>query len=95
MVRQDAAVPAEEADSLCFSVLSLQVAYLVNRAGAKRLMEAAKMGFRLPIDGHIWYHNQVYAMPEDWISHPSCPSPCKDSVRTWLNGELGDVPAPD
>lgn len=69
------------------------VAYLVNRAGAKRMMgEAERAGFRSPIDGHVWYHSKVYAMGEDWITHPPCKSPCPTSIRTYLNGEIDEEP---
>jgi hypothetical protein len=68
---------------------------MVSRQGAKRLMDGAKAGFKSPIDGHIWYHNEVYVMGKDWIYHPPCEDPCPTSIRTWLNGELGQRPPPD
>ncbi|EDQ92791.1 uncharacterized protein MONBRDRAFT_30755 [Monosiga brevicollis MX1] len=71
------------------------VAYLVSREGAQRMIQKASRGFGGPIDGHIWYHNHVCTMRQDYISHYECTAPCKDSIRTWLNGELADMPAPD
>eukprot|EP00043_Microstomoeca_roanoka_P009411 m.89390 g.89390 ORF g.89390 m.89390 type:complete len:157 (+) comp14576_c1_seq1:105-575(+) len=69
------------------------VGYLVSRAGAKRMIqEAERAGFAGPIDGHIWYHNKVYVMGEDWATHPPCANPCPTSIRTYLNGEITEEP---
>ena len=69
------------------------VAYLVNRAGAGRMVrEAERVGFRSPIDGHVWYHSNVYVTGEDWVTHPPCQNPCPTSIRTFLNGEISTEP---
>eukprot|EP00049_Salpingoeca_infusionum_P019516 m.362241 g.362241 ORF g.362241 m.362241 type:complete len:346 (-) comp20236_c0_seq1:291-1328(-) len=68
------------------------VGYLVNRAGAGRLIKGAKDGFASPIDGHIWYHNKVYVTDKDWVTHGPCANPCPTSIRTYLNGEIDVEP---
>ena len=67
-----------------------------SRPGARRLLEQSVHGMRGPIDGHVWYHNTVYATTDAYIGHRKCEmGNCRASVRSWLNGDFPDMDYPD
>eukprot|EP00048_Salpingoeca_helianthica_P021067 m.10153 g.10153 ORF g.10153 m.10153 type:complete len:213 (+) comp5551_c0_seq1:217-855(+) len=69
------------------------VGYLTSRAGAYRLLKASQKGFNSPLDGHVWFSgNKLGSTATNFIDHEYCGNPCKNSVRTWLNGEVKEEP---